>query len=473
MIRIACIAAAAAALLAAAPAQQSSPTLVLRAVRFHGPDDKTRVKAFLEIPHALLEPTTPERGSLSFQVGFRVADSTGLTLFEERWPKRAPASLRESGGVSLEMLDFALAPGRYRLEAVVYDSVSGRRTSSTLELEAFSEQPLASDLLLSPRIRTRGPTDSAGAGEFPRGNVLVTAAAELRLTPLRSKVFYLLEAYSPRPDSGQVVVTLLDRQGKAVVRTQPASVWVAEGGGLLRGQLDLTGLPPGQYTLRATVRLGERQVERESPLVMAELEATLARAAEQAAAERETDQGYFAAMGPQELERAKAPLVYIADKGDNLSLFDDLSDAAKRNFLVQFWRRRDPDPSTPRNEARDEFYRKIDYANRTFREGGRNPQAGWRSDRGRIYIQHGPPDDMLARQQEGEAPPYQVWRYTRGQRRYYIFADRTGFGAYNLIASNDLKEPPMPGWRRILGAPAVVDIERFLGVMLSGSPDDR
>jgi GWxTD domain-containing protein len=127
---------------------------------------------------------------------------------------------------------------------------------------------------------------------------------------------------------------------------------------------------------------------------------------------------------------------------------------------------RDPSPGTPRNERREVFYEAIDYANKTFREGGRNPVAGWRSDRGRIYAKYGSPEETLRRQQEGRAPPYEVWSYAKKKGGYYIFADRSGFGAYTLIYSNDLKEPGLPGWAELLGAPAVEDISRFLGVDL-------
>ena len=92
--------------------------------------------------------------------------------------------------------------------------------------------------------------------------------------------------------------------------------------------------------------------------------------------------------------------------------------------------------------------------------------AGWRSDRGRIYAKNGAPDEVLRRQQEGRAPPYEVWSYAKGKGYYYIFADRSGFGAYTLIHSNDLKESGYPGWAELIGGPAVADAGRFLGVDL-------
>ena len=52
-------------------------------------------------------------------------------------------------------------------------------------------------------------------------------------------------------------------------------------------------------------------------------------------------------------------------------------DEAKEEFVSEFWRRRDPTPSTQRNEYREEHYRRLVYVNETFREG----MPGWRTDR--------------------------------------------------------------------------------------------
>lgn len=60
----------------------------------------------------------------------------------------------------------------------------------------------------------------------------------------------------------------------------------------------------------------------------------------------------------------------------------------KEAFIEQFWLRRDPDPESGINEFREEHYRRIAYANDHFSIGA----PGWKTDRGRIYIIHGPPD---------------------------------------------------------------------------------
>ena len=61
----------------------------------------------------------------------------------------------------------------------------------------------------------------------------------------------------------------------------------------------------------------------------------------------------------------------------------------REQFIEMFWRRRDPDPDTDENEYREEYYERIAYANEHFSSG----IPGWKSDRGRIYIMYGKPDE--------------------------------------------------------------------------------
>ena len=118
------------------------------------------------------------------------------------------------------------------------------------------------------------------------------------------------------------------------------------------------------------------------------------------AATATTDEGYFGAMSSVQLDAAQAPLQLIAKSGE-LSLYKkDLSLQAKRPVHdPSSGPSRDPTPDTPDNETREAFYRAISYADTTYRERGRIKQPGWKTDRGRIYAEHGVADEMLRRQQ--------------------------------------------------------------------------
>jgi len=452
------------------PAYQRESGVALRAVRFYRPDqDRTRVKGLVQIPLSMLRGDQ-DGGGASYTVSVRVADSTGLALYQQAWQSRVRGGSSNSNAYTVEIVDFAVAPGKYRFEVEVGDSASGRKMSAAVDLQALSDSSLASDLLIAPEMRLASSDDTVPRpGEFRTGNNLVTATARVFLTPLRAKVFYLLEAYADRQDSGTLSVAIQDSAGKMVIQSKALPATVSSGGSVLKGQLDLAGLPPGDYLMVAHLQLAGRTIQRSAEFTMAGLAETLASESARRETARDTDEGYFAALSVPELDQAQAPLIYVAEARELSPWSDELSPEAKRRFLANFWKRRDPTPATPKNERREGFYGAIAYANRTYREGGRNAVSGWRSDRGRVYARHGAPEEVFRRQQEGRAPPYEVWNYASGKGYYYIFVDRSGFGAYSLVHSNDRQESPFPGWGALLGGPAVADVGRFLGIDLSSA----
>jgi GWxTD domain-containing protein len=452
---------------------QVDPTVAVRAVRFFRPDaGQTRVKAFVQIPYAVMSPvpaSSPGGGTLSYEVAVRITDSTGLTLHTDVWRNHADGALRNTDASAMEILEFQVAPGRFRLEVTVTDSISGTRFAGSADVAGFPGRPAVSDLLLSPVIRPATAADTvpeAGILGFgPQGEILVAAATTLGLTPLRAVAHYLLEVYSEEEATGTVTVAVRDRQGTTLVRTPPVPISVPAGGRVLTGQLDLEGLPPGSYDLAVETTIGDATVERLAPFSMADLQSTLERDVARREVDRDTDEGYFAAMNAEELDEAYAPLFYVAEPADHLEGYGDLlSMEARRRFLTDFWQRRDPDPATARNEARDAFYAAVAYADEHYRERGRAGRAGWRTDRGRVYARYGAPDEVLQRLSSGKAPPYEVWRYTRQRNTYFIFADRTRLDSYVMLCSNALQEQCREDWREVVGEDAVRDVGQFLGV---------
>lgn len=94
-------------------------------------------------------------------------------------------------------------------------------------------------------------------------------------------------------------------------------------------------------------------------------------------------------------EWADGPVRYLMTRTERRRFVALESTAERHAFIRQFWKRRDPDPRTPQNEARAVFWERVAEANRTFGSAGR---PGWRSDRGKIYILVGPPEDVETRE---------------------------------------------------------------------------
>ena len=134
--------------------------------------------------------------------------------------------------------------------------------------------------------------------------------------------------------------------------------------------------------------------------------------------------------------------------------FKQLSNDEERdNFIEAFWQRRDPTPDTEENEYKEEHYQRIAYSNEHFAAG----VPGWKTDRGRIYIVYGKPDEIDSHPSGGtyERPmeegggetstfPFETWRYRYiegiGQEVIMEFVDTCMCGEYHMTIDRSEKD---------------------------------
>ena len=146
-------------------------------------------------------------------------------------------------------------------------------------------------------------------------------------------------------------------------------------------------------------------------------------------------------------------VVYIITDEEKKAFKALQTDEEREQFVEQFWLRRDPTPDTEENEYREEHYRRIAYANERFASG----IPGWKTDRGRIYIEYGPPDEIESHPSGGtyERPyeegggttstyPFEKWRYRYiegiGNDVNIEFVDTTMSGEYHMTMDPSEKD---------------------------------
>jgi GWxTD domain-containing protein len=152
-------------------------------------------------------------------------------------------------------------------------------------------------------------------------------------------------------------------------------------------------------------------------------------------------------------------VAYIISSEERAAFQNLTTDAERERFIEQFWQRRDPSPGTVVNEFKEEYYRRIGYANQRFRAA----IPGWKTDRGRIYIMYGPPDEIDSHPSGGsyQRPasegggvalmyPFEDWRYRYiegvGANVAIRFIDPALDGSYRMASdpSNPNLASPRP-----------------------------
>jgi len=148
-------------------------------------------------------------------------------------------------------------------------------------------------------------------------------------------------------------------------------------------------------------------------------------------------------------------VVYIISPEERHAFLQLATNEEREQFIEAFWQRRNPDPDSAENTFKEEHYRRIAYANEHFASG----IPGWKTDRGKIYIMWGPPDEIDAHPTGGnwDRPmdqgggstttyPYEDWRYRYlegtglGENVELEFVDPTSTGEYHLTMDPSEKD---------------------------------
>lgn len=298
-----------------------------------------------------------------------------------------------------QTMSFKASPGEYMLAVTLADRDSRRKgvIEARYTIPDFSGSPALSDIGFIARR-------SAGEGSRWPG---FEPNVRRSYGDIDEGIEFYYEVYEAGTDTLEVTYKVFDREGtEAWADTALVSTAGAPG---QYGRVPLGELTNGQYRLEVAVigadggvavsRSGDFEINRE--------EFYLGR----------------------DVKDAVALLSYIATSGF-IDSFVKADVEERRRLWEEFWREKDPTPATPRNEFYQEHLKRFQYANQNYKAG---MTEGWRTDRGRIYITEGPPDEVDSYSMEIDRNPTEIWFYFSTGRRY-VFVDETGFGDYVLVS---------------------------------------
>jgi GWxTD domain-containing protein len=146
-------------------------------------------------------------------------------------------------------------------------------------------------------------------------------------------------------------------------------------------------------------------------------------------------------------------VVYIITDAERKAFLQLQTNEEREQFIEEFWQRRNPDPDSVDNPVKEEHYRRIAYTNEHYASG----IAGWRTDRGRIYIMYGKPDDLESHTQgetwnrpldqgggQTQTYAYEDWTYHYiegiGENVELEFVDPSGTGEFRLTTDPSEKD---------------------------------
>jgi GWxTD domain-containing protein len=288
------------------------------------------------------------------------------------------------------------------------------------------------DLFLSSRIQ-RGSEKS----EFEkRGAVLLPNPSRIFREAKESTNFYVyFEAYGmPAGEKAtstySVAVNVQDASGKSVWESNKTGIQKTGDSFARVEKIPLTGLEAGSYRVLVEVAdkvNGERAASVRSFWIASERLATVP----------------SLPMTDADVRKYKDQLMYIAND-DEKKLFSKLDPTGKRQFLLNFWKSRDPSPETPENEFMMDYFKRLAYCEEHFK-------GGLHSDMARIYLVYGPPVDIRRKVDlQIYRRPVEIWTYGVNGRSEFVFVDRIGDGRYIMVHSTHPDELHNADWEKEL-----------------------
>lgn len=308
---------------------------------------------------------------------------------------------------------FFVNPDTYKIQVKLVDLHTQQSSQEVREVEvpSFGEPGWAlSDLVLANSVNISGDHST-----FKRGEYGIVPNVGGIFEDQEPDLFLYFEIYGlPQGRLVEEIYQIRDRNGR-ILASDSLKVEVKGHPFSTVHQFSLRDLEPGRYEVEVESKAfsyGEKKVKREFQMYW-----------------RDT------APSAEDYHTAVEQLRYIATSQE-MKRLKECPPKKRRELLREFWKRRDPTPETSRNELREEYYRRVEFSNVNFKA----MVDGWRSDRGRIYIIYGRPDEVERHPFETETVSYQIWYYYEKKLKF-IFVDRHGFGDYELVS------PLYPGYR--------------------------
>jgi len=349
-----------------------------------------------------------------------------------------------------EISAIQIEQGDYLLISQFTDLVSNQTIEfkDSLKINSFSESQLElSDIELANAISIQNKREL----KFDKNGLRVIPNASKIYGAGLNKLHFYAEAYNfditgvAKGSSYHLNYFIFDEKGM-IIQEVPGQPKMKPGSSsIINGALDVGYLPSGFYTFKIVVTddFTGQTAASEKNFYIYKIEDFIA-GAKLKHDESKTEKDELLDMTEDSLYLHFEMTQYIMSKDDK-AIFKKLDINGKRNFLRNFWREIDPEPATLINERKIQYHHLLDYANKNFSVG---QKPGWKTDRARVLLIYGQPDEVERQPSNPGEKSYQIWYYYELQGGIeFVFVDIRSVRDYELVHSTHRNEVHDSEWR--------------------------
>lgn len=424
---------------------------------FKNTDSTAYVEVYVSVFQGNLVYKPNSQGSLTanFTNSIKVTDAKGNEV--KRFSHSYSNTVQDTSGLTrynqlIDIFSFSVPYGNYKARVQTIDHVSKQKGEYVFDLNTIRKQPgiYLSDLEFCQQIkRSQNKKD-----RFYKNGLRIVPKPRRVFDILEPMLYFYLEInnlpYEPGKNRSFNFSYYVTTTNGDTVKTIPSKAKKIVAPSLVEvGGFNVMSLPQNNYILnvvvdepvsgqQATVKKpffvykpkkqkpGEKSMHRDAPKIDPSI----------------------ALLTKEELKKEFEMVHFIATRQEE-KIFKNLETPnAMREFLTQFWYRRDRASGVPLGTSRKEYLRRAEEADQRFHTMGKK---GWQTDRGRILLKYGEPDEIERFPSSMDLLPYEIWHYNslEGGSKF-IFADLRGFGEYELIHSTYRQELQNPNWKELI-----------------------
>lgn len=389
------------------------------------------------------------RGNLHIEI---INKSTNQPFYNKDFPfeeKFAQATEELKGKNMLGVLGISIPKGDYSLKVVVQDlndKTNSKTINDNLVITPVDEKTAGvSDIQLASNIIKE---DADKSSIFYKSGMEIIPNPAMLYSNAMPMIHYYFEIYNVSAGEGakayKLIKTLFNSAGKSI--TTNSKIIASKGNNTVEiGNINMSKYPTDNYNLEIAL---VDTITKKAVVTSKRLYFYNANIAKEDVSTQKSDfiGSEYAVLSEAECDKMLEQIKYIAEL-DELKQIPKLDTyEGKRMFLFTFWTSRNSNNQKGFNESRIEFEKRVEYANKNFSNKYRE---GYKTDRGRVIIKYGMPDDIERHPVEMNTEAYEQWTYNNVEQEpnvIFVFGDISGFGNYILLHSTKRNEPYNSDW---------------------------
>ncbi|HSD63780.1 MAG TPA: GWxTD domain-containing protein [Ignavibacteriaceae bacterium] len=403
---------------------------------FQGKEGKTYAEFYLMLfSDQLIKDENDTAAVKEFIVKSIISDSLGINIVSDKqWTTNALLTRDSMNPEILVVYDQwaeLMDPGVYNVKVMVSTEIPAGSGEADFILKIPSFKP--GTFALSEIEFVSEVQDKKDNSPFIKGNRDIIPDPWRRYGALNSRLSFFYEVYNIPGEaelSGEYIIR--DNTGKIIKKLSGIKINNSSDNISIVHGINVSGLPTGVYDLSVCVNdsLNNQSVSQTRSFEIIQMDTTV----------------HKTTLTEEEAEIEGGLIKYVGTPSE-YSLYKNLDLNGKSRYIIIFWAEKDPTPGTPENEFLQQVIKRFQYANQNFKW---QSIEGWKSDRGRVIIKYGMPDETESHTSEAGTRSYDIWTYNKDKTYVFVFADLRSNGNYFLIHSTKEGEISDPNWREYI-----------------------